>query len=117
MSRALEFSMLPTKARPSDRPYYFYTRAYIWTAAKDYPLASGAAFLTVKIAMMLYFAIRTGHVRAFARGLADGIKGIPDVLRDRSPVSRRTLRYVSALERYRPSLWFRLARHRESVQL
>lgn len=103
--------------RPSDRPYYFYTRAYIWTVAKDYPFGAGAAFLAVKISMMLGFAIRSGHVRAFARGVIDGLRGLPAVLRDRTPVSLDTLNYVRKLERNRPSLWARLERHREAIQL
>jgi GT2 family glycosyltransferase len=109
--------MTDEETRPGERPYYFYTRAYIWTAAKDYPLVAGTAFLAVKLSMMLYFAFRTRHVRAFARGVRDGFAGVPGVLRDRTPVSRSTLRYVRQLEQTRPSFRLRLERHREAVQL
>jgi len=103
--------------RPSERAYYFYTRAYLWTAAKDYPVAAAMKFLAIKLSMMLYLAIRTGHVRAFARGVKDGLKGLRSVLRDRRPVSRNSLKYVSKLERGRPSVWVRLGRHRQAVQI
>jgi GT2 family glycosyltransferase len=103
--------------RPDERPYYFYTRAYLWTAVKDYPVGAGIGFLAVKLSMMLYLAIRTGHVRAFTRGLRDGLAGLRDVLHDRNPVHRSTLRYIRQLEQTRPSLWLRLERHREAVQL
>ncbi|MHB8383580.1 MAG: glycosyltransferase family 2 protein [Candidatus Binataceae bacterium] len=105
------------KTRPGERQHYSYTRNYIWTAAKDYPIGAGVAFLAVKLSMMLYLSIRTGHARAFARGFRDGIIGMPAVLRDRAPVSASTLKYVRKLEQTRPSLWLRLGRHRKAVQL
>lgn len=103
--------------RPGSRPYYYYTRAYIWTAVKDYPLTAGVAAVIPKLVMMLYFAGRSGQIGAFARGVKDGVAGIPGVMRDRKPVARSTLKYMRQLEEARPSLWLRLQRHREAVQL
>jgi GT2 family glycosyltransferase len=109
--------LTPAGIERDERNCYFYTRNYLWTAAKDYPLAAGIGFSAVKLSMMLYLAIRTGQVAAFLRGLKDGLLGFRQVVRDRAPVHRSTLRYVRNLERGRPSVAVRLARHREAVQL
>jgi GT2 family glycosyltransferase len=109
--------LMAAETRSNERPYYFYTRNYIWTAYKDYPLLAGIAYVGMKLLMMLYFAIRTGHIVAFLRGMKDGFFGFRSVLRDRTPVRRLTLQRIRDLERSRPSVWVRLGRHRGAVQL
>lgn len=111
------FHLMSTETRTSDRPFYFYTRNYIWIAFKDYRLLPGMAFLLPKLAMMFYFAIRTNKLRAFVRGLWHGIKGLPQAYADRTPVQRRTLKYLAELERWRPNLMLRLARHKAQPQI
>jgi hypothetical protein len=39
------------------------------------------------------------------------------VWKDRTPVQRRTLRYLAELERWRPNLMLRLARHKAQPQI
>jgi GT2 family glycosyltransferase len=109
--------LMSAETRTSDRPYYFYTRNYVWIAFKDYRVLPGLGFLLPKLAMMFYFATRTGKHRAFWRGLWHGVKGLPQVFADRTVVHRRTLRYLAKLERWRPNLLFRLARHKAQPQI
>jgi GT2 family glycosyltransferase len=109
--------LMSAETRTSERPYYFYTRNFVWVAFKDYRVWPGLMFLLPKLAMMFYFALRTSNCRAYFRGVWYGIKGLPKVLADRTPVQRKTLRYLAELERWRPSLMVRLARHKEQVQL
>jgi GT2 family glycosyltransferase len=109
--------LMSAETRTSDRPYYFYTRNYVWIAFKDYRVLPGLGFLLPKLAMMFYFATRTSKHRAFWRGLWHGVKGLPQVLADRTVVHRRTLRYLAKLERWRPNLLFRLARHKAQPQI
>jgi len=109
--------MMSAETRTPERPYYFFTRNYIWIACKDYPPLAGSAFLGLKLLMMLYFAVRSRQLRAYVRGLKDGIGGIPQMLRDRTPIRSATVRYLRELERWRPTLWTRLSRHREAVQI
>jgi len=109
--------LMSAETRTSDRPYYFYTRNYVWIAAKDYRVLPGLVFLLPKLAMMFYFSLRTKKVRAYFRGLWHGLKGLPQVWADRTPVARRTLRYLAELERWRPNLMLRLARHRAQPQI
>lgn len=109
--------LMSNETRTSDRPYYFDTRNYIWIACKDYPALAGTAFLGFKLLMMLYFSIRSRQLRAYIRALRDGVSGIPQAWRDRTPIRRATVRYLQELERWRPALRTRFARHREAVQL
>ena len=109
--------LMSAETRTSDRPYYFYTRNYVWIAFKDYRVLPGLEFLLPKLAMMLLFAIRTGKIRAYFRGVWHGFKGLPQVWRDRTPVKRQTLRYLAELERWRPNLFLRLARHKAQPQI
>jgi GT2 family glycosyltransferase len=109
--------LMSAETRTADRPYYFYTRNYIWIAFKDYPPVAGAAFLASKLIMMLYFSIRSRRLRAYLRGLRDGFCGLSRIQQDRTRVRQATVGYIRALERWRPSLRARLSRHRGTVQI
>lgn len=105
------------EARTNHRQYFYFTRNYVWMAYKDYPLWAGARFLSFKLAMMLYLTVRVGCYRSFIRGLWDGVKGLPRIRRNRTPISRVTMKRWSDLENGRPGLLTRLARHRSRPQL
>ena len=104
-------------ARTNDRQCFYFTRNYIWMAYKDYPLWAGAKFLSFKLAMMLYLTLRVGCYGSFARGVWDGIRGLRHVHQDRKPISRTTMKHWQDLEKGRPGLLTRLARHRARPQL
>jgi GT2 family glycosyltransferase len=109
--------LMSSETRTPDRPYYYYTRNYIWIACKDYPALPGVFFAAWKILMMLYFSLRSRQVRAFMRGIKDGCRGLARVRAERTPVRYDTLRYLKEMERSRPALWTRFGRHREAIQL
>jgi GT2 family glycosyltransferase len=109
--------MMSTSTRTPDRPYFFYTRNYIWIAYKDFSLFEGLKMLIPKLGMMLYFSIRTSKYKPFLKGLWAGITGLRQIRPDRTPVSPATLRYYNAMEKNRPNLLVRLARHRSAPQL
>lgn len=109
--------LMADETRTPERPYYFYTRNYIWIAYKDYPIIEGMSFLGWKVLMMLYFAIRARQLKAYCRGLRDGFCGLPRIQRDRNSIRPATVRYLRNLERWRPTLWTRLSRHREAIQI
>jgi len=106
-----------TKARSDDRQYFYFTRNYVWMAYKDYPALAGARFLSFKLAMMFYLSVRAGSSHSFFRGVWDGFKGLPRIRKDRKPISRATMKHWLELEKGRPGLLTRLARHRIRPQL
>jgi GT2 family glycosyltransferase len=105
------------RARTNGRPYYYFTRNYIWVAYKDYPLWAAMRFLSFKLAMMLYLAARAGCYRPFLRGLWDGLRGLRCIHRDRKLMSRTTMKRWANLEKGRPGLLTRMARHSVRPQL
>jgi GT2 family glycosyltransferase len=103
------------KARTNHRQAYYFTRNYVWMAYKNYPLWAGMRFLAFKLAMMLYLSVRLGCYRSFVRGVWDGVRGLKRVAR--KPITRTTLKRWLNLEKERPGLLVRLARHRNGPQL
>lgn len=101
------------ETRTSWRPYYFYTRNYIWVTARNYRAIGTALFLPEKLAMMAYFAARTGNLRAFFRGLRDGLTGLPRAWKTRKPLAKSTWKRLRGLTEERPGVMARLRRHRE----
>jgi len=103
--------------RSASRQYYYFTRDYIWMAYKNYRFLDGVRFLLPKLAMMSYFTLRSRAFRPFFRGLRDGAWGLKDLRAVRKPISKATVTYLAELERSRPGLLIRLARHRSTIQL
>ncbi len=104
-------------SRKSWRPYYYYTRNYIWVTARNYRAGPAVPFLMKYLGMMAYFSIRVGHIRAFARGLRDGLMGLPMAWRTRKPFSRATAKVLRDLMRERPGLIASWRRHRQRPQI
>jgi GT2 family glycosyltransferase len=105
------------KGRTSDRQFFYFTRNYFWIAYKSHYFVYGLRFLMPKLFMMAYFALRTGNLRPFFRGILQGLGGLGRVRPDRSPASKTTETYFAELDRWRPSLLVRLGRHREQPQI
>jgi GT2 family glycosyltransferase len=110
------FHLMSPEGRGSNRrPFFLFTRNYIWITYRDYPVIAGLRFLSFRLAMMAYFALRKGHFSAFLEGMRDGISGCRQI--HRAPVQQRTINYVNGLESERPSIFTRFARHRTAPQL
>lgn len=105
------------KSRTNERQYYYFTRNYVWMAYRDYPIWAGMRFLSFKLAMMLYLTVRAGSYGSFVRGLWDGVMGLRRIRQDRKPISRSTMKRWLSLEKGRPGILTRLARHRARPQL
>ena len=103
--------------RSLERQHYYFTRNYVWMAYKDYRLWDGVMFLTPKLMMMLYFAWRSRSYRPFLRGVRDGFTKLHGIRRHRTPISRATVQYLKDLERWRPGVLTRLARHKAVPQI
>lgn len=104
--------LISGETRTSWRPYYYYTRNYIWIAARNYTLGRSLRFLTEKMAMMAYFAIRTKNLKAFGRGIRHGLSGLPKVWMTRRALAPSTWTVLRHLGSRRPGLSARLRRHR-----
>lgn len=109
--------LMSAETRSSERTFHSHTRNYIWIAYKDYHFFEGLKFVIPKLAMMCFFSVRVGQIRAFLRGLKDGVMNLGRIRGVRTPISRSTVQYLAGLEKMRPNLRVRLARHRTSPQI
>lgn len=109
--------LMSPETRTLDRPFYYYTRNYIWIAHKDFHFLAGVKFLLPKLLMMFYFTLRAGRFSAFLRGVSDGVRGLFRVRRDRTAISEKTEKYLDELESGRPNWRVRLGRHSLATQI
>jgi GT2 family glycosyltransferase len=109
--------LMSQQSRTPDRFFYFYTRNWIWLAYKDFHFYDGVRFLVPKLISMIYFTVRVGSYRFFLRGVRDGIQGLREVRRERTPIRKEAMKYIDELEKGRPGWLVRLARHREEPQI
>jgi GT2 family glycosyltransferase len=109
--------LMSMETRTPERPFYYYTRNYVWMAYKDYPVGAGLSFVVWKLLMMLYLSTRSRHLPAYVRGIRDGYRGLRQIRPQRKPIQAVTVRYLRELESWRPSLWTRLRKHRDAVQI
>jgi GT2 family glycosyltransferase len=107
--------LMSPETRSMSRQHFLFTRNYIWIAYKDYPTWAGLRFVSFRMAMMGFFALRTGNLSSFFKGVWEGIRGCAQI--ERKPVHRETLDYIDSLDRSRPNLFQRLARHRAVPQI
>jgi GT2 family glycosyltransferase len=103
--------------RTTGRQIYYFTRNYIWITYRNFPFFAGLRYLSVKLLMMFYFAVRTGAYKHFLRALSGAIQGLKRVRADRTPMKKATLQYLAELEKERPNLLVRLGRHNKAPQL
>lgn len=109
--------MVRNAARNLERPFYFYTRNYIWITYKIYPLLDGLRFLLPKLVMMMAFSIRAACLRAYLKGLREGIFSLKKIHKERRPVHPSTVKYYYELDKLRPGILARLTRHRNATQI
>lgn len=104
-----------TRSQP--RTYRLYTRNYIWLAYKNYRGFALIRYLTFKLSMMLYLALRADCLIYFLKGCWEGLVGLEGVRPHRRPVRKATVHYVAELDKGRPGWRLRLARHRAQPQI
>lgn len=96
------------EGRTSWRNYYFDTRNTLWLAARSLPLGFGLGVVVRQVGAMLLYAIRDRNVLWWAKGLADGLLGLPRAWRERVALSADTMTRVREIDRHRPSMVFML---------
>jgi len=104
------------ETRSSSRPFYFYTRNYIWIAYKDCGFLEGARYLIPGLLMMAFFSLRACRPAPFLRGVWEGLRGLKRI-DPRTPTRAEAFVYLAELESWRPSWLRRLARHKLETQL
>jgi GT2 family glycosyltransferase len=94
--------------RASWRNYYFDTRNTLWLAVRNLPLLYGAKLYLRQSAAMLLYSVRDGFLWWWVRGIWDGLRGVPQSLRERRCISLGTLRRLREMDRHRPGVMYLL---------
>ena len=87
------------------RRYYYDTRNQFWIAALHMPLGYALGYLARGQAGMAYYALRDGHGLVWLRAVRDGLRGVPQRLRERHVWAEHTRAAVAAADAARPGLW------------
>jgi len=95
-----------TAGRPGWRRYYYDTRNLIWLVLRNHPFLMGIKALCIGLCAMLVYSIRDGFLRYWLKGVLDGIRGAPEILKQRTPANARTLALLRDIAPYRPSIWY-----------
>jgi GT2 family glycosyltransferase len=108
--------LVESSARPSSRIYYTFMRNAIWVTLRNHRPATAAAQLLEDVLLMAFCAARAGHLGAWARGLADGLRGARQALATRRPLPAAAYARLAEVWAFRPSPVARARRHlRESL--
>ena len=108
--------MVDPTVRPSSRIYYTFTRNAIWVALRNFSTVAAARSIALDLALMGFTAARAGELAAYARGIADGVRGMPAAMATRTPLTRDARARRRSIRALKPGLLARVARHvRESL--
>jgi GT2 family glycosyltransferase len=90
-------------ARPAGRRIYFGTRNTPWIALKNLPWHCVISLTLLAWGYYFLQALGSGQLRHYFRGIADCIKGLPHIRKQRQSVSPHTL---ALLKRYSGVYWY-----------
>jgi GT2 family glycosyltransferase len=88
--------------------YYYDNRNVLWLAARNFPFSYAIFYIAKGLASMLAYSIRDGFFKYWLSGLYDGLKGLPEVMRERSPLKRKTIKMVKEIDSHRPGFFYLL---------
>jgi GT2 family glycosyltransferase len=103
--------LVDPSARPSSRIYYTFVRNAIWVALRNHRPRAAAASIAQDLLLMAFCAGRAGHLSAWARGVADGVRGARRALAGRHPLSADAYARLASLHAHRPGMLARARRH------
>jgi len=103
--------LVEPSVRPSSRIYYTFTRNALWVALRNHRAARAAASIVQDLALMGFCATRAGELRAYARGLRDGLSGARAALASRAPLSPDAYARLGIAYAHRPGVVGRVLRH------
>jgi GT2 family glycosyltransferase len=92
------------EGRKSWRRYYYDTRNQLWFVARNYPFWKGMKYLLRGLSAMLFYSLRDGYLTYWLKGIWDGLRALPSVMKERKPYSAGTGKVLSEIASYRPSI-------------
>ncbi|WP_243373852.1 glycosyltransferase [Geotalea sp. SG265] len=97
-------------ARPGWRRYYYDTRNDFWLAVRNYRPVAMALHLMRRLPATFVYAVRDGFFHYWLKAVRDALLHLPEILKQRQPISREAHRKLRLLNRERPGIAFYLKR-------
>ena len=93
-------------ARDEWRRYYYDTRNDFWLVIRNYRLFFGIRHLLRRLPITFVYSIRDGYVYYWVKAVKDALLELPEMLRQRHPISLEAHRKMRYLNRTRPGLLY-----------
>lgn len=84
--------------------YYYNTRNQIYLAARNFPIAYSIKFLGRGLIAMLVYSIRDGFIFYWFKAVIDGVKSLPELLKERSRINHEVMEFINYVEKKRPNI-------------
>ncbi len=97
-------------ARPGWRRYYYDTRNDFWLAIRNYSPLFILLHLLRRLPVTFVYAVRDGFLPYWVKAVRDALLHVPEMMKQRHPISRETHLKLRLLNREKPGLGFYLKR-------
>jgi len=91
-----------TIGRTSWRRYYYDTRNVIWLCVRNYPFLYSIKKLFWGIFPMFVYSVRDGYLKYWMKGIYDGIRELPEIIKNRQVLSAEVIKRIKNIEANRP---------------
>jgi GT2 family glycosyltransferase len=92
------------ESRKQWRRYYYDTRNTFWLVFRNYRWRYGFFYLTKRSVVMLLYSLRDGYFRYWLKAVGTSLREIPEMLRERKPISKKTEQRISEINKNRPGM-------------
>lgn len=105
------------EARKKWRRYYYDTRNSFWLAIRNYRFPFAVIYLTQRTFILLIYSLRDGFTHYWLKAIKDTLLELPEMLRQRHPISTETQSKIRRLNRNRPSVVYFIRKRFRSKQV
>ncbi|ETX09182.1 glycosyltransferase family 2 protein [Candidatus Entotheonella palauensis] len=98
-------------ARPSSRIYYTFTRNAIWVSLRNHRPVAALRAIVKYMSLMAFSSVRAGQWQSYLQGIWDGLRGVPQALATRSPLTPAAYRRLRHIRRFEPGVLAKALRH------
>ncbi len=88
------------------RNYYYDTRNQFWLAARNFPMGYAIRYMSRGLLSMLIYSLRDGYGKYWVKAVFDGIKGLKKIKKERSVLSKKTMKIIKEIDALRPGLLY-----------
>ncbi len=92
--------------RKSWRRYYYDTRNSYWLAVRNYRTGKAIRYIMARSAIMLAYSLRDGFFTYWLKAVSDSITALPEMLRQRHPISKETQLKMKLIDSNRPGFLY-----------